>query len=252
MRPSLALVLTWAALTGCADAQSPPAVTVAEAVEIADGRRDDTGAPADAEAWAASAPFLQAVGAARSHWSRQDPGYEEEVRLLDLAEGAFTQAGAEQQAVLYLMGLWPRCCPKVGIAVVEDGRLVRNVAFEGSFQGLYAVPDLDGDGLDELVLDGTYGMGGSWTRSVNLAAFGPDGLVERGGTTISYDACAAGSSDGGEAAWVLATPGTPPTFTVERYVRASCEAEAWEPQGAPEPLVFEAPEESPYVELPVE
>ena len=40
------------------------------------------------------------------------------------SNGAFTQPDTEQQAVLYLMSLWPRCCPKMGLAIIEGDHLV--------------------------------------------------------------------------------------------------------------------------------
>jgi hypothetical protein len=225
------------ALAGRVGAQSP--------VEIADGRRE---APwVDLSGWDARPAVQQAVAAARAYWQGQDPSYEEEVRVFAVAEGAFTEPGAGQQAVLYLMSLWPRCCPKMGLAVVEGERLVRNVAFEGTAQALSAVPDLDGDGRDELAYDGSFGMGGEESRSVMLVSFGAGGLAEWGGTSIYESNCATGAGDSrSTAARVLAVPG--PAFTVERYAQPSCETATWEPVGGPEPLAL-TPSGVAYIEL---
>lgn len=237
MHRTLALAVTSAAFLGCAYAQTP--------VEIADGRVDR--AAADLSAWTMSALVQQASAAARAHWRGRDASYEEDFRVLAVAEGAFTQAGSSQQAVLYLMSLWPRCCPKVGLAIVEDGRLVRNVVFESAVQALTAVPDLDGDGRDELALTGEFGMGGQTSRSVTLAAFGAEEhLTDWGTVSIFDDSCAAGYA-ASSAARVQALPG--PTFTIERFARASCEATDWDPAGEPEPLELVAPESSAYVDL---
>ncbi|CAN5864332.1 hypothetical protein BH20GEM1_BH20GEM1_04740 [soil metagenome] len=189
-----------------------------------------------------------AYAAARAHWQAQDPGYEEETRVLAVAEGAFTEPGVEQQAVLYLMSLWPRCCPKLGLAVIQDGALVRNVAFEASAQDLAAVPDLDGDGRDELVRTGSFGMGGQESTSITLVSFGEGDLRTWGGTSIQDSACAA-MQEGGTAARITAVPG--PKFTIERFAMASCETGEWQPAGAPEPFAFESPGEEAHVELPV-
>ncbi|MEP0547926.1 MAG: hypothetical protein ABJF88_13405 [Rhodothermales bacterium] len=238
MRLALAVTLSCAALLGCAYAQTP--------VEIADGRSGSEWV--DLSAWATAAPMQQASAAARSYWQGKDASYEEDLRIFAVAEGAFTEPGAQQQAVLFVMSVWPRCCPKTGLAVVEGDRLVRNVAFEGVAQGLSAVPDLDGDGRDELALTGEFGMGGQVSRSVTLASFGTEGLADWGSTSLLDDSCAAGY-DGSSATHVTALPG--PTFTVERYARASCESETWEPVGGPEALELVAPETSPYVDLRV-
>lgn len=240
MRISLALMLTCAALFGCAYAQTP--------VEIADGRSADD-EWTDLSEWATRPPMQQASAAARSYWQGKDASYEEDLRIFSVAEGAFTEPGTQQQAVLFVMSVWPRCCPKTGLAIVEGDRLVRNVAFEGIAQELSAVPDLDGDGRDELALVGEFGMGGETSRSVTLASFGADGLADWGSTSINEDACAA-EHDGSTAARVKALPG--PIFTIEHYTQATCEATTWEPVGGPEPLEFTAPESSAYVELPVQ
>jgi hypothetical protein len=129
MRSPFAIALFSFALVGCANAQTPDeAASVSTApsdttpVVIADGTA--LGEYVDLSAWTSPA-MPQAVAAARAAWQAQDPDYEEEVMVMAVAEGAFSEPGASQQAVLYLMSLWPRCCPKMGIAVIEDGALVR-------------------------------------------------------------------------------------------------------------------------------
>ncbi|HJU87497.1 MAG TPA: hypothetical protein VJ788_09025, partial [Gemmatimonadota bacterium] len=180
----------------------------------------------------------------------QDSSYEEETAVMAVADGAFTEADASQQAVLYLMSSWPRCCPKMGLAVIQDDALVRNVAFESPTQGLAAIPDLDGDGLDELALTGSFGMGGENSSSVTLVSLADSGLRTWGGEMIQYDACAA-MQEGGQAARITAEPG--PTFTIERFTLTSCESGEYEAGGPPEPFEFTAPapEDELSVELPV-
>lgn len=265
MRLPLVLSTVWVVLAACADGQTPvPSDGAGAAAEtapvvVADGREASDGMSEDAlAAWTASPALQAAVAAARVHWTAREPGYEEEVRVLAVAEGAFTQPDADQHVVLYLMGLWPRCCPKVGLAVVEggvDGQLVRNTAFEGSTQGLHALPDLDGDGRAEVALLSSFGMGGSEERSVQIASFGQDGTHAWGGTGLYSGACGA-LRDGEEAVRVVAVPATAPggtpSFMAERYTRATCEGGAWVPSGGPEPITFAAPEPSPYTDLPAE
>ena len=252
MRSTLVLTLFTAVLFGCANAQTPDEAASAAAaaddatpVVIADGTE-----PAewvDLSGW--TSPALEpAYAAARAHWQAQDPAYEEEMRVMAVAEGAFTEAGASQQAVLYLMSLWPRCCPKLGIAIIQDGALVRNVAFEASDQDLAAVPDLDGDGRNELVLIGSFGMGGQETTSMTLVSFADAGLRTWGGTSIQDSACAA-MQEGGTAARISAVPG--PAFTIEHFTMVSCDSGEWQPAGAPEPFEFTPPDEETSVELSV-
>jgi hypothetical protein len=239
MRTWIPFSLMCTVLVGCAQAQSP--------VEIADGRTERP--TADVSQWAAATPVLQAIDAARSYWQERDPNYEEEVRVLATATGAFTQPGVEQQAILYLMSLWPRCCPKIGLAILEGDQLIRNVAFESVVQDLWAVPDLDGDERDELVFDGTFGMGGQWSRSVTLVGFGEKGLRDLGSTSINDSACAAGHA-GSTAARLFVVPGS--EIMIEHFSQPTCETETWERVGEPEPLSLTPPEESPYVDIAIQ
>lgn len=253
MRLRFAAVGLCLALAACADAQTPSSaestVSEDEVVVVVDGRDLEGGA--DTEVWASSPAVQAAIQAARAHWTANEPGYEEEVRVLDVADGAFTSAGASEQAVLYLMGLWPRCCPKVGLAIVDggpEGRLVANVAFESVTQKIRPVQDLDGDGLDELVLVGSFGMGGSTSSSATLVGFASGELAAQGGVGIYEGACGA-MRDGETAMRVLAAPG--PSLTVETYTRATCEGGTWERSGEPEPLLLEPPADNIYESLPV-
>jgi hypothetical protein len=256
VRSLLSLTIFSAALFGCANAQtSDDAAPESAAGEVSAVPSDtiviaDGTSPAeyvDLSGW--TSPALdQAVADARAHWQAQDPSYEEEVQVMAVAEGAFTEPGASQQAVLYLMSLWPRCCPKMGIAVIQDDALVRNVAFEAPEQDLAAIPDLDGDGRDELAVTGSFGMGGENSTSVTLVSFADSGLRTWGGTMIAYDSCAA-MQEGGTAARITAVPG--PEFTIESFSLVSCESGEWQPGGPPEPFEFPAPGEETSVELPV-
>lgn len=251
MRSALVLTLFSVALFACANAQTPDDGAPSSAapsdttVVIADGSA--TGEYVDPSSWTSPA-LPQALAAARAHWQAQDAEYEEEVQVMSVAEGAFTGPGASQQAVLYAMSFWPRCCPKMGIAVIQDGALLRNVAFESNDQTLSAVPDLDGDGRDELALTGSFGMGGQNTTSVTLVSFADSGLRTWGGTSIRDESCAA-MQEGGTASRITAAPG--PAFTIEQFSLVSCESGEWQSGGPPQPFEFPTPGEETSVELPL-
>lgn len=237
MRACMPAMVLCLGLAGGALAQGP--------VEIADGRYHTPWV--DLSAWASHPLLHEASQAARAYWMQQDPDYEEELHVLSVADGAFTQHGSAQQAILFAMSLWPRCCPKLGLAIVEGDRLVRNVAFEDQAQVLKAVPDLDSDGRDELFYIGSFGMGGEETGMLTLLGFAPDSLVARGHTLLYYSTCAAGTN-ATTAVRVLARPG--PAFTAERFTLPSCEADAWEAVADPEPFELDPPYGGRYVELP--
>ena len=247
-------------LSACVDAQTPTDdVVLPDAtteVVVVDGRDIDARAEEDLTAWAAMPSVQAAIRGARAHWTAQEPGYEEEVRVLSVADGAFTQPGASEHAVLYLMGLWPRCCPKIGLAILDgrsgsEGVLVQNTAFEGSVQHVRTVPDLDGDALDELALIGQFGMGGYTSQSATLVAFGPEGLVSRGNVGVYEGGCAAGRQDE-TAMRVLSNPGDPPAFTSETYVRSGCDDGPWSLASGPEALTMQPPDADAYVDLAIE
>jgi len=250
MRALLVLLAFAFATAGCAEAQSPTAAATPEGlIEVADGRTERP--YVEHEAWERHAAVRAARDASRSHWQRQDPRFEEEFRVLDAVEGAFTRSGARQRAVLYLMSVEPRADPKTGLAVVEGDALVRNVALGGA-NGLVAIPDLDDDGRDELALLHSYGMGGSEETSLALVSLAEDAPVRSWGSTLlGYHSCGTGSPHASaETVRLLAAPG--PAFLVERYRDAACEGR-WTRDGEPEAIELDPPSQGSrgYTDLPV-
>ena len=110
----------------------------------------------------------------------QDADFEDERLVMSAARGSFTAGGASQAAVLYIMSPWPRFCPKMGLALIEGGRLVVNWGFEGTAHALVSAGDVNSDGRDELVFTGEFGMGGQVSRSVTLTTFGAAGPEDIG------------------------------------------------------------------------
>lgn len=246
--PRSFLLVALVAVAACSDAPSP-SPPAGDTLEVIDGRR--LGEPAsvsllDLASWEAHPAITDATGAARAYWLAGDGLEEEEVRVMDVAEGAFTEVGSTQTGVLYVLSTVPRCCPRMGLAVVEDGRLVRNVAFVASAHSLVAVPGLADDGRDGLAFGASFGMGGDHQSSVTLASFKGAGLVPLGSTVVAADGCAA-MHEGGEASRV--TLRADRTLAVERFTRATC-AGAWTSAGPEEPLALDPPGVSPYVTLP--
>ena len=195
--------------------------------------------------------LADALERARAHWDATEPGWEEEFQVMDMARGAFLGADAQQEVFLYLASRWPRCCPKMGLVVLQEGSVVRHLAFVGVAQQLRAIPDLDGDGREELWMEGAFGMGGFNSSSATLLALPPGGGVREWGTVpTGENGCAAGGEDREARTYrIVAHPG--PAFTIEGF-RASCEVEGWEALGGPEPLVPDPAGGMEYVALPVD
>lgn len=239
------LVASLVALVGCGKrpataSASPDEIATGAEIVIADGRMLNEPPAGNLPEALSDAAMAAVFAAARAHWQPTDPAYEEDARVLAVAAGSFTEVGAGQRAVLYVMSLWPRCCPKLGVAVFNGEMLTRNVAFEGTFQNFRTVPDLDGDGLDEVAAIGGFGMGGENSTSVSLFSFAGAGLVSFGGAMLAVDNCAGNGSDPGTANRITARAGSPPSATIESFRRASCTSTVWDPVGPPEPLPLEA------------
>jgi hypothetical protein len=221
--------------------------TAGGTVEIVDGRTGRAGA--DVTPWERSPLVLQAIDSARSYWSALDPAYEEYVEVKGTATGAFTEPGVQQRAVLYLMSRIPRGFPKLGLAILEGDRLVRNIAFTSTAHTLWAVPDIDGDGRDEIVFAGMFMMGGQVTRGVTLASFGEDGVNELGSVVTYESACGAGY-EGSSAVRISVVRGS--EIMIERFEQPSCESETWERVGEPEPLVLVPDERSSFADIRIQ
>jgi hypothetical protein len=189
---------------------------------------------------------LEAASQARAHWRATDPDFEEDFRVLSVTEGSFISSDDVHQAVLYLVSPWPRCCPRVGIALVRGDDLLQNITFEGVAQDLIAVRDLDDDGLSELAYIGTFGMGGENASAVTVVSIKPDGVRAWTSTGIRQDACAAGH-EGAYAARLLAEKG--PRFYEQRFTSRNCELDDWESDGEDHEVAMAADAEVRYLTL---
>lgn len=198
--------------------------------------------------WEKFPAVLAALASARRYWSAQDPGYKEEVHVRSVTTGAFTQPGVQQRAVLYMMSNTPRCCPKLGLAIVQDGQLVRNIGFEFFAHAVGALPDFDRDGRDEIALEGMFMMGGQVSQSIALAAFGADGVDDLGHTSIFEDACGAGY-EGSWAARLLFVPGS--GMMVESYSRPTCDSKEWQLTKGPEPITLDRDKGTTFRDIPL-
>lgn len=248
MRISTGALLVCTLVVGCAHARSPAGTAGpgASPIEIADGRG---GWPqADVSPWKSSPPVMEAIAAARSYWSAQG-AYEEDVEVQSTATGRFSRSGVEQRVVLYRMSVYPRGFPMRGLALLEDGELVRNFAFTGLANDLQTLPDIDGDGRDEILFSGSFAMGGQFSWGVSLASFADEGIEHLGNAVLYDETCGMGRPElgGPTASRIWFTPGS--GMTAQRYRRESCEVKTWEPQGEPEPFTWTGAGETTYTEI---
>ncbi len=231
-------ILLCGALAGCIQALPPEAVA-AERGE-------------DLSRWTEAPPMKQAIAAARKYWTAREPGFQEDVRVLDTTTGAFTRPGIEQRAVLFRMSTHPRGFPKKGLAILEGDELVRNIAMVLLAENVDAYRNFDGSGRDAFALEGGFGMGGQYTRGETIAAFEEEGLVELGRVDTYNDICGTGRPDapGPTSATITVAPGK--GFMIQRFRKATCESESKrEPVGEPEPLVLKPDARNPFEDIPV-
>lgn len=257
----LLLGLCLLALTACTDAQdsaapgaSSPEPSASEPIVVADGRETDASTSDDVRAeWGGTPAIQAAMQAAQSHWATQDPALEPDLRVLAVAEGAFTEAGASEHAVLYLVTAWPRCCPKVGLAVVRDDQLVHNATFESTTYDARRIPDLDGDGMDDLALWSSFGMGGQVEGSVSVVSLAGEAPSGWGSAPVMSSGCGA-MQETETAMRLTATPITtaqPLSVSSESFTRP-CAGGEWSPSGTTEALELPAQPADAFVALPVE
>lgn len=170
--------------------------------------------------------------------------------VLDVAAGAFTRKGSAQKAVLYEACEMTRHSREQGIAVLEDGRVVAHLSYEGGDIALGALPDIDGNGLSELlVYDFANGQGSAY-GGVRLLELGTEGVRKLGRFVVHEDDCGAHEHGGREIATVLhASSGAAPTFFKQTFTRR-CESKGpWCPRGAQAPAAPEIDDNDTYLRL---
>lgn len=155
---------------------------------IADGRQSLE--RADQSSWAAHPAILQASSDAKSFWLKHNSVYEDDFQVMGSTEGNFTRLESKQTAVLYLLSLWPRCCSNMGLAIIENDQLIRNIVFAGGTHHLYSVADINKDGLEELALIGGFGMGGSNETTLSLISLSAGSTTLLGSFPLVEESCA--------------------------------------------------------------
>ena len=166
MRALCPLVLTLCTLA-CAQDPKP----------IFDGRLNLK--PTALSAAGQSLPRERILLAARKAWqSRRECDPRTAAAAVDVAPGSFTRPKSEQRAILYSYCTVGHNLALNGIGVVENGLLVAHAIYEGGHdRALGALPDIDGNGLSEIVV-----ASGGTNRGVTWDAIS---ILELGGATVA-------------------------------------------------------------------
>jgi alpha-tubulin suppressor-like RCC1 family protein len=167
--------------------------------------------------------FLDRVfPAARKEWRDQEDECERGFRpqVVDVAHGAFTRPGAAQDAILYRYCTIGHDRALNGIAVLQNGQLASHVVYEGDeSHAIGALPDINGDGISEIVLAGgstNQGITSAWITILQLG-----GDIKRFGHTRTFeDTCGTGDNNCKTNAWRISVkPGPVPAFFREAFAQ---------------------------------
>lgn len=185
--------------------------------------------------------------AAAALWHEQEsgsvctPGFE--ATAFDIAKGSFTRPNSVQSAILYRYCATGHNMALNGIAVVENGKTIAHIVYEGCWdEAVGAMPDLNGDGLSEILLaSGGTNQGVTW-RSISIIGLSGDAVTKFGKTQVYLDDCGAGQKNCRSEAFKLSVKvGKAPVFFREIFVnRGAPDGAAWVKSGAPGRISLEA------------
>jgi hypothetical protein len=117
---------------------------------------------------------------ARNAWRKRErePVCESGFRpvALDVASGAFTTPNAAQKAILYKYCTFGHNMALDGIAIIENDQVIAHILFEGGENNaIGALPDINGNGLAEMVIAGgatNQGITSGWISLIEIVAGG--------------------------------------------------------------------------------
>jgi hypothetical protein len=146
------------------------------------------------------------------------------VSVTGVAEGSFTKPSTKQRALLYeVCSTGSSHFGVGGIAIFEDGKVVSHYVYgeEGLFNGgIFALPDINKNGLSELMMTEGQMHQGYGSESIEIAEFKDGNLTNIGGTQVSSDNSGAAEDESkaeAEAFKITAQPSANPTFFRENY-----------------------------------
>jgi len=194
------------------------------------------------------------LGAARRQWREQASKCDKEsgdnYQIIDVASGKFTNPLATQRAILYRFCTYGHNFAYNGIAITEPDRgVVAHVVYDGAWDNaIYALPDLNGNGLSEIMLSiGGTNMGETW-GVISILEFTDMGFTALGSTETMSDRCGVSESESGDAYVIFGRPGRNPAFFRESF-NESCRKNAhWRKTKALEQVTLD-PNEVEYKRL---
>jgi len=185
--------------------------------------------------------------AAKKAWHKQERGAlctgGVDGVAVDIAAGAFTKPRADQKALLYRYCTIGHEMVLNGIAILEGGRVVAHVIFEGGeSHAIGALPDINGNGLAEILLaSGGTNQGITWGTMAIIELGGAE-ITEFGQTDTFSDDQGANDKNGKVKANRISVKfGTKPEFFRDSFIAtgAGQGAGAWRKVGVQAPITLE-------------
>jgi len=167
--------------------------------------------------------------AARRVWRNRE-GCDDQFEILDVTSGAFTRTPAEQKAFLYNYCRTARSYGNYGIAIIEDGRVVAHIVYEGgSDYAIGSLPDINKNGLSEIIIRGGFSGQGIIEGGVSLIELTASGITRFGQIETDYSNCddPFDKNTRNIAYRIYAKTGMSPTFFRDTYTSNCKDAGKW-------------------------
>jgi hypothetical protein len=188
---------------------------------------------------AAEAALLERVvrREARAAWRGKDV-CSEAFTVLGRARGAFTRPDAAQTVALYSYCAMGRQMGREGLAVLDSGRVVAHVVWEGGLDdGLLALPDLNQNGLSEIAIASGGSGQGFMQAGLAVVELGSRGVQKLGMFVTYTNNCGTDEPRLAEHASALfATAGASPRFFSEGFVKPCDAPGPWRAESARAPV----------------
>lgn len=171
---------------------------------------------------------------ARRIWN--DESCTEDFSITGWTLGAFTRKDAAQKVFLYEFCQTGNGFANDGIVITENGKIVAHFIYEGAWTaGLIGLPDINGNGIDELMIENYGGMHqgitGTGIDIIEISGGGKS-VKEIGATQSSYDDSDAdenGKSKNAYSYKISVKTGATPIFYREKFVQ---KGKTWRKIGA--------------------
>ena len=167
---------------------------------------------------------------ARKNWT--EDVCTEDFSVTGKASGSFTKQNTTQTAFLYEFCQTGNGFANDGIVIAEAGKIVVHYLYEGAWTlNLTSLPDINNNGIDELVVHNSGGMHqGTFGTGLDILEISPKGVKEFGATQTSYNDCEADLRKGcrDDNYKITVVKGATPIFYSQNFAQVR---KKWKPLG---------------------